>query len=60
MSGTFKFELVNPERVVMAGDADDVTLPGVEGDMTIYAGHAPVISTLRPGARANDGTRPDS
>ena len=26
-----------------------VTLPGSEGDFGVYAGHAPVISTLRPG-----------
>lgn len=49
MAGTFKFELVSPERVLLAGDAEQVLLPGVEGDMTILPGHAPVISTLRPG-----------
>lgn len=49
MSGTFKFELVSPEKVLMSGDAEQVTLPGIEGEMTILAGHAPVISVLRPG-----------
>ena len=49
MPDTFKFELVSPERVLMSGDAEQVLLPGAEGDMTILAGHAPVISTLRPG-----------
>lgn len=49
MAGTFKFELVSPERVLLAGDADEAVLPGSEGDMTILAGHAPVVSTLRPG-----------
>jgi F-type H+-transporting ATPase subunit epsilon len=33
----------------MSGDAEQVLLPGAEGDMTILPGHAPVISTLRPG-----------
>ena len=49
MAGTFKFELVSPERVLMTRDAEQVLLPGAEGDMTILPGHAPVISTLRPG-----------
>ena len=49
MASTFKFELVSPERVLMSGDAEQVLLPGAEGDMTILPGHAPVVSTLRPG-----------
>jgi F-type H+-transporting ATPase subunit epsilon len=49
MAGTFKFELVSPERVLMSIDADQVVVPGVEGDFTVLAGHLPVISTLRPG-----------
>lgn len=49
MAGTFKFELVSPERILLAGDADQVMLSGSEGDMTVYAGHAPVITLLRPG-----------
>jgi F-type H+-transporting ATPase subunit epsilon len=46
---TFKFELVSPERILMLGDAEQVLVPGAEGDMTILAGHAPVITVLRPG-----------
>jgi F-type H+-transporting ATPase subunit epsilon len=49
MAGTFKFELVSPEKVMLAGDAEQVLLPGSEGDMTILPGHAPVLSILRPG-----------
>jgi F-type H+-transporting ATPase subunit epsilon len=49
MAGTFRFELVSPERVLMSVDADQVMVPGGEGDFTVLAGHAPVISTLRPG-----------
>ena len=50
MAGTFKFELVSPERIVLsAEDATEVQLTGAEGDFTVLAGHAPVISTLRPG-----------
>jgi F-type H+-transporting ATPase subunit epsilon len=49
MAGTFKFELVSPERVLLSEEAVEVVLPGSEGDFAILAGHAPVISTLRPG-----------
>jgi F-type H+-transporting ATPase subunit epsilon len=49
MAGTFKFELVSPERVLMSVDAEQVMVPGSEGDFTVLPGHAPVISTLRPG-----------
>jgi F-type H+-transporting ATPase subunit epsilon len=46
---TFNFELVTPERLLLAGEAEQVVVPGAEGDFAVLAGHAPVISTLRPG-----------
>ncbi len=49
MAGTFRFELVSPERVLMSVDAEQVLVPGNDGDFAVLAGHAPVISTLRPG-----------
>lgn len=49
MSQTFTFELVSPERVLLSVDAQQVELPGSDGDFTVLAGHAPVVATLRPG-----------
>ena len=49
MAGTFHFELVTPEHLLLGGEAEQVVIPGVEGDFAVLAGHAPVISTLRPG-----------
>ena len=49
MAGTFKFELVSPERVLLSIDADQVVVPGADGDFAVLPGHAPVIATLRPG-----------
>ncbi len=46
---TFKFELVSPERVLMSEDVEQVVLPGSEGDFAVLVGHAPFVSTLRPG-----------
>jgi F-type H+-transporting ATPase subunit epsilon len=43
------FEFVSPERVLFSGDVDQVDLPGVEGDMGILPGHAPLVTALRPG-----------
>ena len=49
MADPFKFELVSPEKLLFSGDVEQVLVPGAEGDMTILAKHAPVITTLRPG-----------
>jgi F-type H+-transporting ATPase subunit epsilon len=49
MAGTFKFELVTPERMLLSEDATQVVVPGVEGEFTVLALHAPVIAALRPG-----------
>ncbi len=49
MAGTFKIEIVSPERVLLSGEATEVIVPGMEGDFTVLEGHAPLISALRPG-----------
>jgi F-type H+-transporting ATPase subunit epsilon len=49
MAATFNFELVTPERLVFSGEAQQVVVPGMEGDFAVLAGHSPFISTLRPG-----------
>ena len=43
------FELVSPARLLFSGDVVSVQIPGAEGEMTILPGHAPVLSTLKPG-----------
>jgi F-type H+-transporting ATPase subunit epsilon len=43
------FELVSPARLLFSGDVAAVQIPGSEGEMTILPGHAPVLSTLKPG-----------
>ena len=49
MAATFNFELVTPERLIFSGEAIQVLVPGAEGDFAVLTGHAPFISTLRPG-----------
>jgi len=49
MPDPFKFELVSPEKLLFSGEVEQVLVPGVEGDLTVMAKHAPLITTLRPG-----------
>ncbi|WP_137046448.1 F0F1 ATP synthase subunit epsilon [Pseudolabrys sp. FHR47] len=43
------FELVSPEKLVFSGEVTQVDLPGSEGDFGVMEGHAPLVTTLRPG-----------
>ncbi|GJD43397.1 F0F1 ATP synthase subunit epsilon [Methylobacterium sp. E-041] len=59
---TFHFDFVGPERSLYSGEVESVQLPGTEGEMTVLAGHAPVLTSLRVGVivvteRANSGKR---
>ena len=56
----FHFELVSPEKLVFSGDVEQVDVPGAEGDFGVLAGHAPFVTTLRPGiltVHAADGEK---
>jgi F-type H+-transporting ATPase subunit epsilon len=43
------FELASPEALLVSADVDMVVVPGTEGDFGVLPGHAPFISTVRPG-----------
>ena len=49
MAEEFSFELVSPEKLLLAEEVDMVVVPGAEGDFGVLVGHAPLISSLRPG-----------
>lgn len=49
MADKLAFELVSPEKLLMSAEVDMVVVPGTEGDFGVLSGHAPVVSTLRPG-----------
>jgi F-type H+-transporting ATPase subunit epsilon len=60
MAGTFKFELVTPAKMLIpergedpksqaVAEAEQVIVPGMDGQFTVLAGHAPLITSLRPG-----------
>ncbi len=49
MANTLQFDLVSPERKLASVQATEVQIPGADGDLTAMEGHAPTITTLRPG-----------
>ena len=49
MAEAFQFELVAPERLLVSEQVEFVIIPGAEGEMTVMASHAPVMTTIKPG-----------
>lgn len=49
MADKLHFELVSPERLLNSADVEMVVVPGDGGDFGVLAGHAPLMSTIRPG-----------
>jgi F-type H+-transporting ATPase subunit epsilon len=49
MSTHLQFELVSPEALIFSKPVALVTVPGGEGDFGVLPGHAPMITTVRPG-----------
>lgn len=55
MADTMQFDLVSPERRLASLQVTSVQIPGADGDMTAMEGHAPTITTLRPGVVTVEG-----
>ncbi|MGB0531714.1 MAG: F0F1 ATP synthase subunit epsilon [Paracoccaceae bacterium] len=49
MANTMQFDLVSPEKLLSSQQVEAVLIPGADGDMMAMPGHAPVITSLRPG-----------
>jgi F-type H+-transporting ATPase subunit epsilon len=49
MAETFQFELVSPERLLVSEKVESVVIPATEGEMTVMANHAPVMTTVKAG-----------
>jgi F-type H+-transporting ATPase subunit epsilon len=49
MADRVLFELVTPEELLVSTEVDMVVVPGTEGNFGVLPGHAPFISTMRPG-----------
>ncbi len=49
MPDTFQFEIVTPDRLVAADQAEQMQIPGKNGYLGILPGHAPLITELDVG-----------
>ena len=49
MPDQIQFELVAPERLILDEMVEMVVVPGTEGNFGVLPGHAPLVSTIRPG-----------
>lgn len=49
MADTFLFEIVTPAEPLFSGPVELAVIPGAGGNFGVLPGHAPVLSTLRPG-----------
>jgi len=45
----FRLEIVTPERLVYSEDIDILTVPTVQGEISILAKHIPLVSIISPG-----------
>ncbi|MET0181564.1 MAG: F0F1 ATP synthase subunit epsilon [Caulobacterales bacterium] len=56
MADKLTFSLVSPERELFHGEVDMVVVPGAGGEFGVLAGHAPLLSIVKPGVlRITDG-----
>jgi F-type H+-transporting ATPase subunit epsilon len=45
----FRLEIVTPERLVYSEDIDILTVPTVQGEISILAKHIPLVTIISPG-----------
>lgn len=49
MADRLRLELATPTRLVVAEDADEVVVPGIDGYFGVLPGHAPLLALLGAG-----------
>lgn len=50
MANTVHIDVVSAEASIFSGEAEFVVVPAVAGEVGIYPNHAPMITTIKPGA----------
>ena len=45
----FTVEIVTPVRTKFEGTCQEIILPGIQGEMAVLGGHAPLLTMLSPG-----------
>lgn len=46
---TFELSIMTPERQFFSGQVEALTITGIDGQMTVLAGHAPMVASLAVG-----------
>lgn len=49
MAEPFQFDLVAPEKLLLSEKVEQVVVPGSDGYFTMLKGHAPFMSSIKPG-----------
>lgn len=49
MTRTIKFEITTPEKKVYSEDVEQITIPTLEGEITVLPGHIPLVAALKAG-----------
>jgi F-type H+-transporting ATPase subunit epsilon len=55
MADTFQLQVATPERLFVDEQVSEAEIPGKNGYMGILAGHAPLLSALKPGVLTYSG-----
>lgn len=56
MADTFQLQVATPERSFVDEQVSEAEIPGKNGYMGILAGHAPLLSALKPGVLTYGGS----
>ena len=57
MEKNFNLDIISPESILISEKVNSVTIPSLEGEMTILVDHIPLITFLRPGIIKVEGNK---
>ncbi|AFU20001.1 F0F1 ATP synthase subunit epsilon [Actinobacillus equuli subsp. haemolyticus] len=49
MASQFELSIVSAEKEIFNGDVISVRVTGIDGELGVYAGHTPLLTSIKPG-----------
>jgi F-type H+-transporting ATPase subunit epsilon len=49
MSKTIHLKIVTPEKILLDKEVESISIPTVEGEITVLPGHIPILAGMKPG-----------
>ncbi|WP_150539450.1 F0F1 ATP synthase subunit epsilon [Actinobacillus vicugnae] len=49
MASQFELSIVSAEKEIFNGDVVSVRVTGIDGELGVYAGHTPLLTSIKPG-----------